>query len=148
MRKLNQIWSAAMPISSILILTLIVLAPAAPPAFAQTAPDASQPAAAATTTPRRVSSAEQEKLLKKKVDPVYPKEAFDAKITGIVTLDVTIGVDGKVTNVALRGKADNLLVKAAMDAVKQWVYKPTKDKATNMPIEVMTLVQLNFKVGD
>jgi protein TonB len=118
------------------------------PAMAQTAPDSTTPVAAAAKAPRRVSSADQEKLLKKKVDPVYPKEAYDAKITGIVTLDVTIGEDGKVTNVALRGKAEDVLVKAAMDAVKQWVYKPTKDKQTNMPVEVVTLVQLNFKVGD
>ena len=96
----------------------------------------------------RVSSAEQEKKLTKKVNPVYPKEAFDSKLTGVISLETTIGVDGKVTNLRLIGTGNELLVKAAEDAVKQWVYKPTKDKETGMPIEVVTIVQINFKVGD
>jgi len=109
-------------------------------ASAQTPPQANPPT--------RIASAEQEKKLTKRVAPIYPKEAFDAKLTGVITLETTIGVDGKVTNVRLIGKGEDLLVKAAMTAVKQWVYKPTKDKETGKPIEVVTIVQLNFKVGE
>ena len=82
----------------------------------------------------------------KKVAPVYPKEAFDAKLTGIVNLETTISVDGKVTNVRPIGNANALLVKAAEDAVKQWTYKPTT--INGMKVEVITIVSINFKVGE
>jgi protein TonB len=109
-------------------------------------PENTPPAAATAKAPKRVPSAEQEKMLKKKVAPIYPKDAYDAKLTGVISLETTIGVDGKVTNLRLIGLGDPLLVKAAEDAVKQWVYKPTMEKG--MPIEVVTIVQLNFKVGE
>ena len=96
--------------------------------------------------PTRVAAAEQEKKITKKVNPRYPKEAFDAKITGLISLETTIGVDGKVTNVRPLTTGDAALIKAAVDAVKQWVYKPTK--INGMYVEVMTIVQVNFKVGE
>jgi protein TonB len=108
------------------------------------APSAAAPAKA----PVHVAAADQDKKVTKRVAPVYPKDAYDAKLTGVINLEVTIGVDGKVTNVAQRGKGDDALVKAAMDAVKQWVYKPTKDKESGMPVEVITIVSINFKVGE
>ena len=96
--------------------------------------------------PTRVAAAEQEKKITRKVNPKYPKEAFDAKITGLISLETTIGVDGKVTNVRPLTTGDAALIKAAVDAVKQWVYKPTK--INGMYVEVMTIVQVNFKVGE
>ena len=96
--------------------------------------------------PTRVAAAEQEKKITRKVNPKYPKEAFEAKITGLISLETTIGVDGKVTNVRPLTTGDAALIKAAVDAVKQWVYKPTK--INGMYVEVMTIVQVNFKVGE
>jgi len=113
---------------------------------AQTSPDSAPQATPPAKAPTRVASAVQEKKLTKRVAPVYPKEAFDSKLTGIISLEVIIGADGKVTQVRPVSKGDPLLVKAAEDAVKQWVYKPTLiDK---MPVEVVTLVSINFKVGE
>jgi len=106
----------------------------------------SPPATASAIVPTHVPAAQQEKKLTKKVAPVYPKEAFDAKLTGVVNLETTIGVDGKVTNVRPIGNADALLLKAAEDAVKQWVYKPTT--INGMKVEVITIVSINFKVGE
>jgi protein TonB len=114
---------------------------------AQTQPQSdTPPATASANVPTHVPSAQQEKKLTKKVPPVYPKEAFDAKLTGIVNLETTIDVDGKVTNVRPIGNANSLLVKAAEDAVKQWVYKPTT--INGMKVEVITIVSINFKVGE
>jgi protein TonB len=113
---------------------------------AQTPPENAPPAAAPAKTPIRVASAVQEKKLTKKVAPVYPKEAFDAKLTGVISLEVTIGVDGKVTNVRPVSTGNALLIKAAEDAVRQWVYKSTV--VDKMPVEVMTIVSINFKVGE
>ena len=114
---------------------------------AQTEPQSDTPPAnASTSVPTHVPAAQQEKKLTKKVAPVYPKEAFDAKMTGIVNLETTIGVDGKVTSVRPIGNANALLVKAAEDAVKQWIYKPTT--VNGMKVEVITIVSINFKVGE
>ena len=113
---------------------------------AQTPPENTPPAAAPAKTPVRVASAVQEKKLTKKVDPIYPKEAFDSKLTGVINLEVTIGVDGKVTNVRPVSNGDAQLIKAAEDAVKQWIYKPTL--VDKMPIEVLTIVSIKFKVGE
>ena len=106
----------------------------------------SEPAPTQAAQPTRVSATEQSKKLTKKVNPVYPKEAFDAKLTGVINLETTIGADGKVTNVRPLGAANEMLIKAAEDAVKQWVYKPTKVNGMNVP--VMTVVTINFKVGE
>jgi outer membrane biosynthesis protein TonB len=51
-----------------------------------------------------------------------------------------------VTNVRPIGNASALLVKAAEDAVKQWTYKPTT--INGMKVEVITIVSINFKVGE
>jgi protein TonB len=104
------------------------------------------PAQTPEKVPTRVPAAVQEKKLTKKVDPVYPKEAFDAKLTGVISLEVTIGVDGKVTKVRPVSNGDPMLIKAAEDAVKQWVYKPTM--VDKMPVEVLTIVSIKFKVGE
>jgi TonB family protein len=113
---------------------------------AQTPPDAPSQPDAQSKSPVRVASAVQEKKLTKRVPPVYPKEAFDSKLTGVISLEVTIGVDGKVTHVRPVSNGDPLLIKAAEDAVKQWIYKPTV--VDRMPVEVLTIVSINFKVGE
>ena len=114
---------------------------------AQTEPKSdTPPATASANVPTHVPAAQQEKKLTKKVAPVYPKEAFDAKLTGIVNLETTIDVDGKVINLRPIGNASPVLVKAAEDAVKQWVYKPTT--INGMKVEVITIVSINFKVGE
>jgi len=96
--------------------------------------------------PTRVSAAEQEKRLSKRVNPKYPKEAFDAKLTGTIKLEIVIDTEGKVRSVRVLGKGEELLVKAATDAVKQWVYKPYK--VNGKAVEVVTIVTVNFKVGE
>jgi len=114
---------------------------------AQTEPQSDTPPGnASASVPTHVPAAQQEKKLTRKVAPVYPKEAYDAKMTGIVNLETTIGIDGKVTSVRPIGNANSLLVKAAEDAVKQWVYKPTT--VNGMKVEVITIVSINFKVGE
>jgi len=110
-------------------------------------PEPDKPAATTPVKPpTRISAAEQQKKLLKRVEPVYTKEAFDAKLTGIVSLETTIGLDGKVTGVRPLGNANALLVKAAEDAVRQWVYMPTV--INKVRVEVVTIVSINFKVGE
>jgi protein TonB len=74
--------------------------------------------------------------------PDYPKLARDSGASGIVELTATIGTNGRVKSVVVV-KGHPLLRQAAVDAVKQWVYKPTI--LNGMPVEAQTQVVLNFK---
>jgi TonB family protein len=58
-----------------------------------------------------------------RIDPVYPDAARQAKVEGIVILEATIDVRGRVQDVKVL-RSIPLLDQAAVDAVKQWVYEP------------------------
>jgi TonB family protein len=79
-----------------------------------------------------------------KVQPVYPVEAKQNHIQGVVRFTVIIGKDGMVKNVTLVS-GDPLLADAAKTAVEQWVYKPTL--LNGDPIEVVTTVDVNFTLA-
>ena len=83
------------------------------------------------------------KLVKQPV-PVYPPLAKQARIQGTVQLSVLIGPDGTVQDVQLLS-GHPLLVQAATDAVKQWVYQPTLLNGT--PAPVLTVVDVNFTLS-
>jgi TonB family protein len=89
----------------------------------------------------RVGNMVQERNLITRVDPVYPPLAMQARIQGVVRFNVVIGKDGRVSNVTLVS-GHPLLVTAARDAVRQWVYKPTL--LNGEPVEVVTQVDVNF----
>src|SRR5712671_1297837 len=130
----------------ILAGSIAAIAAICPSAEAIALQNETPPATSPATAPTRVSSTEQAKKPTKKVNPVYPKEAFDAKLTGVINLETIIGADGKVTSVRPLGSGNEMLIKAAEDAVKQWLYKPTKINGMN--VSVMTIVTINFKVGE
>jgi protein TonB len=57
------------------------------------------------------------------VQPVYPQLAKTAHVSGTVELSAVIGTDGRVRELrVIRGPA--LLRNAAIEAVRQWIYKP------------------------
>jgi TonB family protein len=78
------------------------------------------------------------------VAPEYPQEAKSLGIQGTVVLHAIIGKDGSVRNVELiRGSC--FLADSAMDAVKQWRYRPTE--LQGMPVEVDTTIQVVYALG-
>jgi TonB family protein len=92
----------------------------------------------------RVGGATQEEKLVKKVTPVYPKAAKDAHIQGKVVLDVAISKEGRVTSVEpVSGPAE--LIQSAVDAVKQWEYRPTL--LNGNPVEVKSDVLVNYTLS-
>ena len=113
----------------------------APPAPAPTASTASFPAAAPGVMRIRVGGNVQESRLQQKVVPTYPALARDARISGVVRFEVVIGTDGRIINMQLV-TGHPLLVQAAQEAVRQWVYQPTL--LNGQPVEVMTQVDINF----
>jgi TonB family protein len=60
-----------------------------------------------------------------KIFPPYPSEALSQHIHGEVAMDVTLNDDGTVQAIKVI-EGDSLLSSAAMDAVKQWKYKPLR----------------------
>jgi protein TonB len=75
------------------------------------------------------------------VKPEYPPLARAAHLEGIVVLECTIGVDGKITELHVLG-GKPMLTDAALDAVRQWVYAPTL--LDGVPVAVVMTVTVNF----
>jgi TonB family protein len=99
-------------------------------------------AVSSSSNPVRVGGAVMAgSALLKKVDPEYPPLAKAARVQGDVNFEATIGADGKVNNLHLLS-GPPLLVQAAMQAVQQWVYKPTL--LNGQPVEVITTIDVNF----
>jgi len=80
-----------------------------------------------------------------KTPPAYPALAKAARVQGTVNFEVTIGKDGHVENLKLLS-GPPLLVQAAMEAVRQWVYKPTL--LNGEPMNVLTTVEVNFTLSE
>jgi protein TonB len=95
-------------------------------------------------TPRiRIGGPVQAAKLVSKVDPVYPAQARAAGIEGEVVLNITISEDGHV-EAAEPTDGNAMLATAAVEAVKQWVYRPTL--LNGQPVTVMTQVTVPFKL--
>jgi len=85
-----------------------------------------------------------QRFLIRRVQPIYPQQAQKYGVQGAVTLLTLIGRDGKVQRVSwVSGPA--LLAPPAMDAVKQWVYKPYPEHGE--PVEVETTIVVNFTLN-
>ena len=76
--------------------------------------------------------------------PVYPPEAKQARIQGVVKLNATIAKDGTVQRLEVMS-GHPLLIPAALDAVKQWVYQPTL--LNGQPVEIQTEIDVNFTLA-
>jgi len=80
-----------------------------------------------------------------KVDPLYPPNAIRDRIQGTVVLDVRIAASGSVENVSLLS-GHPVLAPAAIEAVKQWRYKPYMVNGEPGPVE--STVRLNFTISE
>src|SRR5215831_4547050 len=92
----------------------------------------------------RVSSGVQSGLLVRKVPPAYPPLARQARIQGTVILQAQISKNGDIENLQLIS-GHPMLAPAAIEAVKQWKYKPYL--LNGEPVEVETQVQVNFTLA-
>jgi protein TonB len=92
----------------------------------------------------RVSSGVSSGLLIRKVSPTYPPLARQARIQGTVILQAQISKDGSIQNLQLIS-GHPMLAPAAIEAVKQWKYKPYL--LNGEPVEVETQVQVNFTLA-
>ncbi|HWR52327.1 MAG TPA: energy transducer TonB [Bryobacteraceae bacterium] len=76
-----------------------------------------------------------------RVMPVYPRIAVQVRAAGVVHIAAVIGTDGRIREMrAVSGHP--LLVRAALDAVRQWVYQPTL--LNGEPVEVDSTIDVTF----
>jgi protein TonB len=83
-------------------------------------------------------------MLVRKVIPMYPSMAKAARISGVVRLIGTIGKDGAIQNLEIVS-GHPMLARAALEAVRQWVYRPTL--LNGIPVEVVAPIEVNFTLG-
>jgi TonB family protein len=92
---------------------------------------------------RAAGNVQQTKLVSQP-RPVYPLEAKQAHIQGVVQFSATIAKDGTVRNPEVIS-GHPMLVQAALDAVRQWVYQPTL--LNGQPVEVVTQIDVSFTLA-
>ena len=99
------------------------------------------PIAGPTAGPLRVGSGIARPRKIKDVRPVYPQFAMAARSSGSVLIEATIGADGKVHNArVLRSVA--ALDQAALDAVRQWEFEPSR--VNGEAVAVMMVIVVTF----
>ena len=106
-----------------------------------------------TPTPRRQAESRpaiklggnvMEARIVKRVMPIYPVLARQARISGTVRLQGTISRTGQVINLLLVS-GHPLLAAAALDAVRQWVYRPTL--LNGEAVEVIAPIEVHFTLS-
>lgn len=90
-----------------------------------------------------ISQGVSQGLILKKVQPAYSANALRLRLEGPVQLLATISKSGNVSAVKVVS-GDRQLANSAMDAVKQWKYKPYL--LNGSPVEVQTQITVNFKL--
>ncbi|HZQ93464.1 MAG TPA: TonB family protein [Candidatus Sulfotelmatobacter sp.] len=101
------------------------------------------PQTASVEKPQAQVSAEvMQKLLIHRVEPVYPREARNQHLQGVIAVNVVVGRDGSVVAMhALNGP--DILAQAAMDALRWWKFEPYR--LNGEPAVVETTVAVEFK---
>ncbi|HKN35845.1 MAG TPA: TonB family protein [Terriglobales bacterium] len=92
----------------------------------------------------RVSQGVSQGLLIKKIQPPYPPLARQARIQGQVVLQAEISKDGSIQNLRLIS-GHPMLAPSAIEAVKQWRYKPYY--LNGEPVEVETQITVIFSLS-
>jgi periplasmic protein TonB len=103
-----------------------------------------RPAGPAGTVIRK-SEGVMEGALVHRVDPLYPGIARAIHLSGTVRLEAIIGTDGEVQNLEVLN-GNPILARAAIEAVRQWRYRPAL--LNGAPVEVETYITVNFVLAE
>ena len=117
-------------------LTPVEVAPPPPP------PPPPPAQVVAALAPIRIGGAVKEPRVIKLIPPVYPKLAAKARVTGTVVLEATLTAEGTVDEIRVIS-GHPLLIQAAIDSVKQWLYEPTY--LNGQPVPVVLTARVNFE---
>src|SRR5882672_1023944 len=92
----------------------------------------------------RVSSKVAEGLVTHRVDPKYPKEARAQHVEGDVVLKVIIDKQGKLSQITILS-GNVLLIDAAVEAMKQWTFRPYLLNGDPVEVESTTMFRFNIR---
>ena len=92
----------------------------------------------------KLSQGVSQGLLIKRVQPKYPTSALAVHKEGAVQIEATINKEGNVNNLKVLS-GDAVLARAALEAVRQWRYKPYY--LNGEPVEIQTQITVNFKAN-
>ncbi len=92
----------------------------------------------------RITTGVSEGMLVNRVAPDYPKLAREARIQGTVVLDAIIGKDGTIQNLHVIS-GHPMLVPAAIEAVRQWRYRPYM--LNHEPVDIETQILVSFTLN-
>jgi TonB family protein len=95
-------------------------------------------------TTLRISQGVSQGLVIKRVQPKYPPAALAVRTQGTVQIEATINKEGSVVNPKVLS-GDPILAHAAIEAVRQWRYKPYY--LDGEPVEIQTQITINFKAN-
>jgi TonB family protein len=123
---------------------LQIVAPGWVRTVAPSMPAASASGSATPPATIKVGANVQQNMLLSQQPPVYPLLAKQAGIQGVVKLSATIAKDGTMQHLEVIS-GHPLLITAAMEAVRQWVYKPTL--LNGQPVEVQTEINVTFTLN-
>jgi protein TonB len=104
-------------------------------------PEPRHPAPAVQQPPIRVGPGVEAAKLVFGPKPAYPQLAKQARISGTVRLAALISADGRIRDLRVVS-GHPMLIQAAIEAVRQWVYRPTL--LNGEPVEVQTDIEVNF----
>jgi len=127
------------------VATALAAQESTPESKGETTPAPARIPKIATPQRVRVSQGVSNGLVVKRVPPEYPDEARRGGIQGKVVMHAIIDKAGAVAKLELVS-GDSLLAPAAIDAVKQWKYKPYL--LNGKPVEVDTQITVNFTLSN
>ena len=90
----------------------------------------------------KISQGVSQGLLIKRVEPQYPRNALATRTQGTVLIEATVDKEGRVVNPKVLS-GPFMLAPAALEAVRQWRYKPYY--LNGEPVEIQTQITINFK---
>jgi protein TonB len=94
--------------------------------------------------PVRVGGVIRRPQIVHQVDPVYPPMALAARVEGIVIIEATISAEGAIMDARILRSA-HLLDQAALDAVRQWRYEPSRLNGVAVPVIMTVTVAFTLK---
>jgi len=80
-----------------------------------------------------------------KINPVYPPEAREEKVMGIVIVETVVNEEGVVDAIKVLESPDERLTEAAVEAIKQWRFEPAL--CDGEPVGVYYNVTVNFHLN-
>jgi TonB family protein len=95
--------------------------------------------------PIRIGGAVEQANLIQKVQPVYPTAAKAAGVQGKVLFEMVVSKDGVPIDIRVLESPDDELTQSALDAVRQWRYKPTL--LNGDAVEIVTNVVVNYTLA-